>query len=123
MDVMSLWLRLLIGGAVGVLGVAIYTVSMVFMQTSKKPDVVALAGGALAGMFLAGVGGWIIGPVSVDDWVQWTFVGVAAAVSVGCVVALGRGRLSSTPALLAAYFGGLSAGLLAVYLTIDLLTE
>ncbi|SHN26556.1 hypothetical protein [Cryptosporangium aurantiacum] len=120
---MSLWLRLLIGGAVGVLGVAVYVVARTFLETSKKPNVFALAGIAVAGMLLAGFGGWIIGPVSVDEWVQWTFVGAAATVCVGCMVALGRGRLSSTPALIAAYLGGLSAGLLALQLTIDLLTD
>ena len=118
---MDTWLRILIGGGVGLVGIAIYVAARLHMETAKKPgwgDVLWLVAIAVVGLLLAGVADRILRPVSAAAWLRWVVIGVAFAACAGCLVGIVRGRIHSTGRLIATYFGGLFFGLLAIQLLI-----
>ncbi len=122
---MATWLRVLIGVGIGLVGVGIYLAARLRLETAKKVswgDVAWLVVIALAGLLLAGAGDRILRPVSVAPWLRWAFIGFGFAVSTGCVIIIGRGRLQSTAWMITTYVVGLVLGLLAVQLLIAEIT-
>jgi hypothetical protein len=118
---MDTWLRVLIGGGIGLVGIAIYMAARLHIETAKKlgwGDVAWLVAIAVVGMVLAVVADWILRPISVAAWLRWVVIGVSFAACAGCLVAIVRGRIHSNARLIATYFGGLFLGLLAIQLLI-----
>ena len=115
---MGTWLRVLIGGGIGLLGVALYLVVRLHMETAKKPtwgDIIGMVAVATVGLLLAAVADRILEPVSVAIWLRWTFVGLATATGIACVIAIFRADalLLSDGARIAFYVAGLVLILLA----------
>jgi hypothetical protein len=115
---MGTWLRVLIGGGIGLLGAGLYFAFRLHIETAKNPgwdDIITMTAIGAVGLLLAVVADRILEPVSVAVWLRWTFVGVAAATGIACVVTLFRADklLLGDGARIALYFGGLVLLLLA----------
>jgi len=116
---MGTWLRVLIGGGIGLLGAGLYFAFRLHMETAKNPgwdDIITMTAIGAVGLLLAVVADRILEPVSVAVWLRWTFVGVAAATGIACVIALFRADalLLSDRARIVVYFAGLGLLLLAI---------
>lgn len=114
---MTTWQRVLIGGGIGLMGVALYFVTRLWMETARKVttgDVVGAVALCLIGMTLAGLGDRVLEPVTVAAWLRWTVIGVAFATGIACYVVVQRARVLSDSQLIAVYAVGLFLAFLAI---------
>jgi hypothetical protein len=121
----DVWLRLLIGGGVGLVGAFIYLAMRIYMETTKRiswGDVVAALVVQAVGLSLADLGAWVLRPIAAPGWLRWAFVAFALAVCGACGLVVFRGSLRTNVGLLIVYYGGLFLGLLAISLAVDQVT-
>jgi ABC-type multidrug transport system permease subunit len=98
---MDMWLRVVVGLGVGLLGVGLYIGSRLWMELDHKASGGTIAGLsviAIVGLFLASVGDMFLEPVTVAPWLAWTLIGILGFAAVIAFVHFGRlhRRLSSS---------------------------
>ena len=120
MILLESWHRVLLGGVIGVVGVAAYFVARLMQETTEHETRSWWLGtfiAAATGMVLAGVADWILRPVTVPTWLRWTIIGMAGVLGITSFIGSQRARSNDKVVLMVVfYFVALFFSLLAIRL-------